>query len=300
MQIFIQICQRIGLPIAVEKTIWSSTLMVFLGFLIDTVNRRVLIPCEKLTRGLNMIRFILNVYDSKKASQRKITVHQLQSICGFLNFLGRIIVSGRAFTRRLYAPLSLPPEQLNPHFHVRITKEIRSDLLMWETFLMNQTAYCRPFADFSNKIDADDIFFAMDASKDSKLGFGGHCGSHWMQEKWGTFLQDFDPSIQYLELYALTAGVIAWMHEFKNHTVIVYTDNRSVKSMVNSTTSGCKNCMVLIQKLVLHCMIHNVKLKAKYLRSVDNEIADSLSRFQQTCFMKETKKRGLCMDISPT
>ena len=253
--------------------------MVFLGFLIDTVNRRVLIPCEKLARGLNMINFVPDIYDSKKAPQRKITVHQLQSICGFLNFLGRIIVPGRAFTRRLYAPLRLPPEQLKPHFHIRVTKEIKSDLTMWKTFLMNQMAYCHPFADFSNKTDAEDISFAMDASKNSKLGFGGHCGPHWIQECWGPFIKNCNPSIQYLELFALTAGILAWMHEFPNRTIIVHTDNRSMKSMVNKT-SGCKNCMVLIWKLVLHGMIHNVKVRAVYLRSIDNKIADSLSQHE--------------------
>ena len=86
----------------------------------------------------------------------------------------------------------------------------------------------------------------MDASKNRKLGFGGHCGINWMQARWGSFIQNCDPSIQFLELYALTAGVLAWIHQFRNKTVVIYTDNQCVRSMVNNTTSGCKNCMVLI------------------------------------------------------
>ena len=120
---FIQICERIGMPISVEKTLWASTMMVFLGFLLDMVHQRILIPCEKITRGINMIQTILAMYSAKKASQRKITVLQLQRICGFLNFLGRAVIPGRAFTRRLYAPLASP--HLKPHFHLRVTKEIR-------------------------------------------------------------------------------------------------------------------------------------------------------------------------------
>ena len=58
--------------------------------------------------------------------------------------------------------------------------------------------------------------------------------------------------------------------------------------------------MVLIRKLVLHGMIHNVKVRAVYLRSIDNKIADSLSRFQKQCFLKEIKKQKWCMDDLPT
>ena len=292
---FLKICNLIGLPISIDKTFWGSTLMIFLGFLIDTVQQRVLIPCEKRTHGINMIRFVLEICKSKKAVQRKITVHQLQSICGFLNFLGRVIVPGRAFTRRLYAPLS---SNLKPHYHVRVTKEMQSDLQMWEQFLLNQAAYCRPFADFEESVHAKDISFAMDASKNSKLGFGGHCGSAWMQQKWGSFITEYNPSIQYLELFALTAGVLTWVQNYPNKTLIIYTDNKSVRSMVNHTTSGCKNCMVLIRKLVLHCLIHNVKLKAVYLKSSKNKIADSLSRFQDKRFNKLAKKYNL--DSVPT
>ena len=36
---FMQICNEIGLPVALEKTFWSTTQLVFLGLLIDTVQQ---------------------------------------------------------------------------------------------------------------------------------------------------------------------------------------------------------------------------------------------------------------------
>ena len=69
MRCFIEICNKIGLPISPEKTLWVSTLMAFLGFLIDTVNCRILVPCEKIARGLNMINYILDLCDKKPAAQ---------------------------------------------------------------------------------------------------------------------------------------------------------------------------------------------------------------------------------------
>ena len=99
----------------------------------------------------------------------------------------------------------------------------------------------------------------MDASKNADLGFGGYCEDQFMQGAWGRCLfEHLDPSIQYLELFVLTAGVIQWAHKFVNKRIVVFSDNNSVVSMVNSTSSSCKNCMVLIRILVLHSMVHNV------------------------------------------
>ena len=122
--------------------------MTFLGFLIDTVRGFVSIPLDKINRAVEQIDSIRNKR-SKKA-----TVHELQKLCGFLNFLCRCIMPGRAFTRRLYSKFS---SSLAPHLHVRITAEMKRDLLMWQEFLKEPAVYCRPFADFSIELSADDI-----------------------------------------------------------------------------------------------------------------------------------------------
>ena len=69
MREFIWICEQINLPISPEKTLWATTLLTFLGFLIDTINSRVLIPCEKISQGFNMINNILNICDTKPSSR---------------------------------------------------------------------------------------------------------------------------------------------------------------------------------------------------------------------------------------
>ena len=69
MQIFMEICEFIQLPVNLEKTFWASTCMVFLGMLIDTVNQTVSIPQDKIIKALNMINRILS-RNSRKASVR--------------------------------------------------------------------------------------------------------------------------------------------------------------------------------------------------------------------------------------
>ena len=37
LRVFLQICEEINMPVSEQKTLWSSTQIVFLGFLIDTI-----------------------------------------------------------------------------------------------------------------------------------------------------------------------------------------------------------------------------------------------------------------------
>ena len=86
------------------------------------------------------------------------------------------------------------------------------------------------------------------------------------------------PSIAYLELYALTTGILIWSELLKNCRIVVNCDNQSVVDMVNSTSSNCKNCMYLIRLLALSGLVNNRRVFAKHVRTGNNGLADSLSR----------------------
>ena len=156
VQMFLDICEQIAFPVSLEKTFWVTTKLTFLDLLIDTINQWVCVPIEKVEKAVQLIQSVLD----KKS--RKITLNQLQKICGFLNFLGRCIIPGRAFTRRLYAYTA--NDKLKPHHHIRVNSEMRDDLSMWITFLQHPSVYCRPFLDFTNFLVADEVDLYTDAS----------------------------------------------------------------------------------------------------------------------------------------
>ena len=285
LRTFLTICKQINFPVSMEKTFWGATQMTFLGFLINSVTQSVSIPQEKITKARNMILYILN--KKQPGKQLKVKVFELQRICGFLNFIGRAIVPGRAFTRRMYSFFN---SSMKSHYHVRVNAELKSDLEMWLRFIEHPSIFSRPFLDYSEKLMAEEILFYTDASKHGLRGFGGFCNKSWMSASWGNnFIRICNPSIEFLELYALTAGILAWIHRFKNHRVVIFVDNTGVKHMINNNSSGCKRCMVLIRIIVLHCLIHNVRVYAKYVSTKDNEIADSLSRLQTRRFKRLTR-----------
>ena len=208
---------------------------------------------------------------------------KLQKLCGFLNFLGRCILPGRAFTKRLYYYCS--GNKLKPHYHIKINQEMRSDLLMWEKFLQHPSIYAREFMDFASTLNAVEISMFSDASCNPDLGYRGVVGMSWMYRTWNKdFFIQFKISIAYLELYILVGTVVNWIHHYRNKRIILFCDNQSVMEMVNKTTSSCKNCMVLIRILVLKSLMENVRVFAKYIKSKENVVSDLLSRIQITKF----------------
>ena len=299
VELFLSICNEIGFPVALEKTFWGMTTIIFLGFLIDTVKQIIAIPQDKIDRAVNMIQVILG---SKK---NKATVSQIQKLCGFLNFLCRCIVPGRPFTTRLYALIGgktkSGPIMLKPHYHVRVTAEAKLDLLMWLTFLQSPDCYYQRFIDFEVSNTAETLDWYTDAAKSGKHGCGGYHGTHWFVHQWNLkFVEKKNPSIEYLELYAVTVGVVLWVHLHKNKRIYLFCDNESVVKMIMKQSSKCRNCMFLIRIITLYGLLNNTRIFAKHVPTEENGISDALSWLQFKCFKEICKEKGKIMDTTPS
>ena len=296
IKIFLEVCKAINFPVNMDKTHWGTTKLVFLGLLINSEAQMVFLPMEKIIKGRDIISQVLN------RKSRKITIKQLQQICGFLNFLGRAIIPGRAFTRRLYSYTSMKGDKLKPHHHVKITQEMKLDFEMWNIFIHHQSVFARPFADFS-KTSFTSVLVDMysDAAKSEILGMGATCGISWCYQQWdASFIKQRNPSIEYLELYAVLVGVVLWIERFKNTRITLFCDNRSVVDMINSSSSTCKNCMVLIRLLVLKGLTKNVRISAKHVLGCDNYFSDALSRMDIKRFLRLQALHGKTFEKTPT
>ena len=60
----------------------------------DTENQVARLPDDKLLKCLSMIKDFLY--------RKKVTLKELQSLCGLLNFACQVVLPGRAFLRRLF------------------------------------------------------------------------------------------------------------------------------------------------------------------------------------------------------
>ena len=282
---FLDICNRICLPVAEDKTEWASFHIVFLGILILGDSMMLSIPLDKRDRALATLN---RLADSKKA-----TVKQLQNLMGFLNFLSRALHPGQTFTRRIYSKFTKILEDKTGKFrqyhHVRLDKEFKFNCEVWHLFLMNtdSSVVCHPLIDNEVFETSQDLDFFSYSSARPDLGFGAVFNKHWLFGMWPPgFIKECQPSIAYLELFGLVAGVLAWEKELVDIRMTLFYDNQSVVHMINQTSSKCKNCMFLLRLLVLSGMIHNRRISAKYIKSELNDWADSLSRLQFRRFFR--------------
>ena len=238
------------------------------------------IPADKVVRAKMLILKMLN------NRKNKTTLRDLQKLCGFLNFLCKCIIPGRTFLRRLY---SFQGGIKKPHHHIQIKAEMKADLNMWLAFLEQQEAYSRDFFEFDSNITADEIDCYTDAA--GNKGCGGYHMSQWFIYEWeDDFLEECQPSINYLELYAVTVAVILWIHHYKNKKVTLFCDNMSVVYMVNTGVSNCRNCMMLLRIIALHCVRLNVKLTLKHVRTELNVYADALSQLEYKKFRQLARR----------
>ena len=287
IKLFIMICNLINFPISLDKTFWGETQIVFLGTLIDTTKQQIFMPIEKINKALEMISDFL----SRKKS--KVTLREIQQLCGLLNFFTRAIVPGRAFTRRLYA-LTSNKSCMKPNHHIKLKQENKLDLILWNQFLSHPAAFAWDFTDFTKCYTSEDIELYTDASGNPYLGVGGYCNSDWFVQKWdSTFIFRNEPSINYLELYGVACAVLLWISRFSNRKIALFCDNRSVVDMINKNTSKCKNCMVLIRIIVMEGLKHNVRIAAKHVLGTNNKISDCLSRMKFLEFHRITSGKSM-------
>ena len=291
VQLFINLCKKINFPLSKEKTYWGTTQLTFLGLTLDTVNQVIIIPIEKIEKARDLLHKAL----SKK--NNKITLRDLQKLAGYLNFLCKAVVPGRAFTRRLYADKI---SHLKPHHHLYLKKEMKDDMLTWLTFLETPRIFNRPFFELDHDLTYLETGIATDASRNSQLGVGGVWDREWFIMQWDeTFIDNFEPSINYLELYGVTVAVLLWAKHFRNQKIWISCDNMSVVHMLNNNSSNCKQCMVLIRIIVIHSMVFNVRIMAKHVKGILNTVPDMLSRLKYKQFKKLCREKNLKFNKAP-
>ncbi|MCP3931187.1 MAG: hypothetical protein GY705_19050, partial [Bacteroidetes bacterium] len=165
LQAFMQLAQTINMPIKHEKTVQPTTLVELHGIQVNTKTMTLSVPPDKMHRALMLIDSLIL---ASKAS-----VHQIQSLCGTLNFFVKVFVGGRAFLRRLY---DLTLGFTTKFQHVSLNSEAKKDLRMWRLLLnsFNSRPIC-PRIDWSTQTD---FKFFTDACG---FGYAAVLGDRWIQ-----------------------------------------------------------------------------------------------------------------------
>ena len=111
-------CAYLGVPLANEKREGPSSVITFLGTIIDTLQGQFRLPEDKLQRMMQMV--------TEWLPHKVCTRRELESLIGALQHACKVIRPGRSFLRWAISLLSIAKR---PHHHIRLNHEFKSDLM---------------------------------------------------------------------------------------------------------------------------------------------------------------------------
>ena len=269
LELFIQTCSYLGIPIAPEKTVGPASVLSFAGIELDSNRMEARLPTDKVAKCTQLIGNFLK--------RKRVSLKELQSLIGLLNFACSVVKPGRAFLRRL---IDLTIGIKCAHFSIRLSRESKKDLRVWQSFLSGFN--CKSFFLSEYWLNSFKLNLFTDAS--GALGFGAIFGKHWCYGEWppGWAYRN----IAILEFYPIVLSLYLWGHEMRNQCILFFTDNEALVHVINKQSCRDKQLMFFVRKLVLVCLHNNIVFKAKHVPGSKNTLADSLSRLQVGTFLR--------------
>ena len=281
LKTIIQAFKDLNIPLAVDKIEGPDTSLIYLGIIINSLLMTIEVPEEKLIEA----KATLN----KWINRRTCTKRELKSLIGKLGHIGKVVRPGRMFTRRLI-DLSTTVERM--HHHITLNAEARADIQWWIDFLPQWTAISMIPPNFT--IRSTDLKLHTDASD---IGFGATYGNSWIQGAWDQ--QQLALSINYRELFAITAATFTWGHHWKGKRIVFVTDSKTITKIWDKGTSPTIAIMALIRPLYLFAARTGFSISFKHIFGKYNVAADAISRFQISRFRNAMPEADRYPTVTP-
>ena len=262
LDIMIDTCNDIGFALNPAKVIGPSSVLEYLGFILDTTKMEVRISRERLDR----IYAELCVWHGR----RKCTKRELLSLIGKLIFISKVVRSGRSFVRRL---IEVSKRAKHLHHRIKLDRSAQEDITWWLLYLPSWNGISI-FMDSYWSTNVDVQLFT-DASDIAVAGF--------FQGEWFTVSLDSrtkSMSINWRELYAIVIAIATWGQRLKGKQILIHCDNMSICHILKKGTSKNSSLMKLVRLLFYFSAHYNIICSAEYIHTYDNCVADSLSRLQ--------------------
>ena len=253
--------RRLGFAINYSKVEGPVQRLPFLGIVLDTVAMTLELPHKKLSE---LKELLLNASVAKKLSKRK-----LQSLAGKLNWAAQCIQGGRTFMRRILD--AIPPLRA-PWHRTRITKDIRSDLLWW-------TTYMEPFNGRTPMCDGRPVSPVWTDA--CPVAARAVYNNRYLYTPFDSWDSASGLHINYKDTLALEPAVRHWAKFWSNRRVIVYCDNQAAVGILNKGTCRDPVVMAALRRISTSAARFNFRLKAVYYPGRENIVADAVSRLHE-------------------
>lgn len=273
----LSLLRYVGFYISYSKLQAPAQITRYLGVIVDSCAMELRLPHEKL---LKLKQILLDIQGKRSISKKG-----LESLTGVLSHCATVIRGGRLFCRRLYDLYKvLISKKLST---IYILAEARKDIEWWSRFgeVFNGKSAIR-------NVEFTEIMY----SDASRRGWGVWLGTRWFAGAWNSedtldltsgcyhmlpppIERHFDEeNINELELWPVFVGIQRWAHLFRHSTLVLYSDNTQVVSLLSNYVSANKNCMSLLRELFWILVSHDIQLEPHYIATENNSVADALSR----------------------
>ena len=267
LQTITNVCDMLGIPLALEKVEGPSTSLTFLGITLDTARMEARLPDDKLQRTQQMVEEWLM---KKNATKREIL-----SLVGVLQHAAKVVRPGRTFVIRMYATAARIREL---DYFTRLNKEFRSDLHWWHAFLTSWNG--RSLLQWHSQINSPHTSIATDAS--GSWGCGAFWDGKWIQWQWPP--EWLPASIMAKELAPVILCCAVWGPQLSKKHVLLLCDNSSVVQAINKGSAKQDIVMHLLRSLWFFVAHFNMHMSAVHVPGTNNSTADCLSRDNMLLF----------------
>ena len=259
----IELLQKLGFTVHLEKShLQPKTVLVFLGFIIDSERMTVTLTSDKKDKLLNLIEKVL--------SKTYVTIRLVASLIG--KFVSSLPAS-------LYGPLhyrdleydknkALKFAKGNFEAKMKISDKGKSEILWWKDNLDNMYA----------PIHWPPITQEVYTDASGKNGWGASMlgtlpiGGVWTEDQ-------LDMHINVKEMLAISYALRSFADTLENQHVRVLCDNTTSVFVLNKMgTTKSTECNAMAKEIWKFCEEHNIFITCTHIPGKENVVADMASR----------------------
>lgn len=278
MNIWLDVCRDLGVPVAKAKTFLPARVMEILGYIIDTGTMTISVKPGRIADILEEMSLIIG----RGAVQKR----TLERLAGKMVFCCSVVPGGRTFMRGI---LDLLKHARRSHHWVRLTASFRADVDWWNCFAQKWNGV----EPIPPPITVPWRWLTSDASGDGGLGvfilgtalhvpLPLSAGASWDAAEEALIIAETELVAAVL-LAALAAPLMRGEH------VLIGVDNTVAISWLDSGTSRRPRAMRALRALVRIQAEHRIHISTHYITSDTSLLADAASRVDVPRFSRAAK-----------
>lgn len=259
---FKEVCSALGIAVSEAKSGTAEELEV-LGIMVNSRTGKAWLSRDKLDKLRRQLDDILATPWARP--------HDLQALAGYLNFVSRVLPTGRAFLRRIYDAANA--SELDGSS--RSTTGALGDELRWWRSIMDRW-------DGMTILPVNRPRTEIWSDAATTRGLGAHLGP---RERCTAALslevplQHQGKDILFLETLAVLEALRRWGPSLEGNEVMCKIDNAALVASLRSGRCHQRATMALIREIMGLALELHLTITPDWIPSAENDVADALSRF---------------------